>query len=76
MTQQEGREDERVALPRLVVEAWARSQLGAAHAVRWWCAACQTEKGRADVRLVIERREARHFCRHCGTVLDREVIPF
>jgi hypothetical protein len=72
----ERNEDERIALPHLVVAAWARSQLGVVGAASWWCAACRAEKGRADVRLEIEGREARHICRRCGLVLDREEVPF
>ena len=69
---------ERPPLPHLAVAAWARSQLGVdvGSAASWWCAACQTEKGRADVQLEIAGREARHVCRGCGLVLDREEIPF
>jgi hypothetical protein len=71
-------DDERPTLPHLVVAAWAQVQLGVGvgGAANWWCAACQTQKGRADVRLEIEGREARHVCRGCGLVLDREEIPF
>src|SRR5690348_8847921 len=52
-------DDERHTLPHVAVAAWARAQLGvgvgsAAEGASWWCAACQTQKGRADVRLEIE----------------------
>ena len=67
---------ERPPLPHVAVAAWARSQLGVRDAASWWCAACRAEKGRADVRLEIAGREARHVCRGCGLVLDREEIPF
>ena len=71
---------ERPPMPHLVVAAWARSQLGVGVGVEggasWWCAACQAEKGRADVRLEIAGREARHVCRRCSLVLDREEVPF
>ena len=71
-------DEERSTLPHLVVAAWARAQLGVGvgGATIWWCAACRTEKGRADVRLEIEGREARHVCRGCGQMLDCEAIPF
>ena len=74
--------DERTTLPHLAMAAWARSQLGVGVGVgvggvaSWWCAACRAEKGRADVRLEVAGREARHVCRRCGLVLDREEIPF
>jgi hypothetical protein len=71
-------DEERPTLPHLAVAEWARSQLGigVGGAASWWCAACRTEKGRADVRLEIDGREARHVCRCCGVVLGREEIPF
>jgi hypothetical protein len=69
-------DDERPTLPHVAVAAWARAQLGVGHAASWWCAACRTQKGRADVRLEIEGREARHVCRCCGLMLDCEAIPF
>jgi hypothetical protein len=67
---------ERHTLPHVALAEWARSQLGVGGAASWWCAACRTQKSRADVRLEIEGREARHVCRCCGLVLDREEIPF
>src|SRR5260221_1458046 len=69
-------DDERSVLPRLVVEAWARSQLRTMPRPDQWCQTCLAGKTRADVRLVVEGHEARHFCRRCSTMLDRESIPF
>jgi hypothetical protein len=70
------RDDERSVLSRLVVVAWARSQLRTMPGPDRWCPTCRAGKTRADVHLLIEGHEARHVCRRCGTVLDREGIPF
>jgi len=69
-------DDELSVLPRLVVEAWARSQLRPMPGPDRWCPTCWEGKARAEVQVVIDGREALHRCRRCGTVLDREALPF
>jgi len=69
-------DDERSVLPRLVVEAWARSQLRTMPGPDRWCPTCRAEKARADVRLVVERCQALHRCCRCDAVHDREDLPF
>src|SRR5258708_2607939 len=69
-------DDERSVLPRLVVEAWARSQLRTKSGPDRRCPTCRAERIRADMQVVIDEHEARHVCRRCGTALDREAIPF
>ena len=69
-------DDERSVLPRLVVAAWARSQLRTMTRPDRWCPTCRAAKACTDVRLVVVGREARHVCRRCDTMSWHTVVEW
>ena len=79
MATRDASDDERAVMARLIKEARARPPLRSSQQASppgKWCPTCRAERARPEVRLMIAGREARHVCRQCGTVLEREGLPF